>query len=139
MTTSLQQNLKMKGWERRITVYVFRWAIWYKENDYLSVFNWYCWIGTGWPMKKLVLFKCDIGLTLVPSGYNCTRIDNYDNIVEVKNSIRYQSYDPFIYTSSGWGIFWNNKKIFKLFFSHNKQPFKVSLPLGVDTVVALFW
>lgn len=57
---------------------------------------------TGWPIKMLVLFKCD---WFDPTLNHGTKVDNY-GIVEVKTSRRYKNYDPFIFAQQATQVYY---------------------------------
>ncbi|KAK6796336.1 hypothetical protein RDI58_004037 [Solanum bulbocastanum] len=46
----------------------------------------------GWPKKKIVLFRCK----WFDPSHRGTKVDQQHNIIEVKHTIKYRSYDPFI-------------------------------------------
>ncbi|KAK6780839.1 hypothetical protein RDI58_023023 [Solanum bulbocastanum] len=48
--------------------------------------------GTGWPKKKIVLFRCE----WFDPSHRGTKMDYQHNIIEVKHSRKHRSYDPFI-------------------------------------------
>ena len=58
---------------------------------------------TGWPTKKLVLFKCE---WFDPTPNQGTKIDKNYGIVEVKESKRYKNYDPFIFAQQAEQVYY---------------------------------
>lgn len=57
----------------------------------------------GHPKKKLVLFKCEWFDNTRSRG---TKVDNRFGIVEVKQSRRYQAYDPFIFAQQAEQVYY---------------------------------
>ncbi|WMV07923.1 hypothetical protein MTR67_001308 [Solanum verrucosum] len=47
---------------------------------------------SGWPNKKIVLFRCE----WFDPSHRGTKVDHQHNIIEVKHTRKYRSYDPFI-------------------------------------------
>ncbi|KAK6791414.1 hypothetical protein RDI58_010495 [Solanum bulbocastanum] len=47
---------------------------------------------SGWPKKKIVLFRCE----WFDPSHRGTKMDHQHNIIEVKHTRKYRSYDPFI-------------------------------------------
>ncbi|KAK6773589.1 hypothetical protein RDI58_028827 [Solanum bulbocastanum] len=47
---------------------------------------------SGWPKKKIVLFRCE----WFDPSLRGTKMDHQHNIIEVKHTRKYRSYDPFI-------------------------------------------
>ena len=58
---------------------------------------------TGWPTKKLVLFKCE---WFDPTPNQGTKIDKNYGIVEVKESKRYKNYNPFIFAQQAEQVYY---------------------------------
>lgn len=73
------------------------------ENDYYGVLTDIVEVSyTGWPIKTLVLFKCD---WFDPTPNQGTKIDNY-GFVDVKASRRYKNYDPFIFAQQAKQVYY---------------------------------
>ncbi|WMV32573.1 hypothetical protein MTR67_025958 [Solanum verrucosum] len=67
---------------------------------------------SGWPNKKIVLFRCE----WFDPSHRGTKVDHQHNIIEVKHTRKYRSYDPFIIAQ------------------HTKQVYYASYPLRRDKV-----
>lgn len=72
------------------------------DNDYYGVLTdivevYY----TGWPIKTLVLFKCD---WFDPTLNQGKKVDSYGN-VEVRASRKYKHYDPFIFAQQAKQVY----------------------------------
>ena len=65
---------------------------------------------SGWPNKKIVLFRCE----WFDPSHRGTKVDHQHNIIEVKHTRKYRSYDPFIIAQ------------------HAKQVYYASYPLRRD-------
>ncbi|WMV08697.1 hypothetical protein MTR67_002082 [Solanum verrucosum] len=65
---------------------------------------------SGWPNKKIVLFRCE----WFDPSHKGTKVDHQHNIIEVKHTRKYKSYDPFIIAQ------------------HAKQVYYASYPLRRD-------
>ncbi|KAH0696514.1 hypothetical protein KY290_013884 [Solanum tuberosum] len=65
---------------------------------------------SGWPNKKIVLFRCE----WFDPSHRGTKVDHQYNIIEVKHTKKYRSYDPFIIAQ------------------HAKQVYYASYPLRRD-------
>ncbi|KAK6791383.1 hypothetical protein RDI58_010464 [Solanum bulbocastanum] len=64
----------------------------------------------GWPKKKIVLFWCE----WFDPSHRATKVDHQYNIIEVKHTRKYRSYDPFIIAQNA------------------KQVYYASYPLRID-------
>ena len=74
------------------------------ENDYYGVLTDIVEVQyIGWPIKKVILFKCD---WFDPTMDRGTRIDNY-GIVEVRASRRYKKYEPFILAQQAEQVYYS--------------------------------
>jgi hypothetical protein len=72
------------------------------DNDYYGVLTDIVEVSyTGWPIKRLVLFKCD---WFDPTLNQGTKVDNYGT-VEVKASRKYKNYDPFIFAQQAKQVY----------------------------------
>ncbi|KAH0679200.1 hypothetical protein KY284_020285 [Solanum tuberosum] len=57
---------------------------------------------SGWPKKKIVLFRCE----WFDPSHRGTNVDHQHNIIEVKHSRKYISYDPFIIAQNAKQVYY---------------------------------
>ncbi|KAK6782357.1 hypothetical protein RDI58_020153 [Solanum bulbocastanum] len=56
----------------------------------------------GWPKKKIVLFRCE----WFDPSHRGTKMDHQYNIIEVKHTRKYRSYDPFIIAQNAKQVYY---------------------------------
>ncbi|KAK6777728.1 hypothetical protein RDI58_024446 [Solanum bulbocastanum] len=57
---------------------------------------------SGWPKKKIVLFRCE----WFDPSHRGTKMDHQHNIIEVKHTRKYRSYDPFIIAQNAKQVYY---------------------------------
>ncbi|WMV46391.1 hypothetical protein MTR67_039776 [Solanum verrucosum] len=57
---------------------------------------------SGWPKKKIVLFRCE----WFDPSHRGTKVDHQHNIIEVKHTKKYSSYDPFIIAQNAKQVYY---------------------------------
>ncbi|KAK6803108.1 hypothetical protein RDI58_000892 [Solanum bulbocastanum] len=57
---------------------------------------------SGWPKKKIVLFRCE----WFDPSHRGTKVDYHHNIIEVKHTKKYISYDPFIIAQNAKQVYY---------------------------------
>ena len=57
---------------------------------------------SGWPKKKIVLFRCE----WFDPSHRGTKVDHQHNIIEVKHTKKYISYDPFIIAQNAKQVYY---------------------------------
>ncbi|WMV32547.1 hypothetical protein MTR67_025932 [Solanum verrucosum] len=58
----------------------------------------------GWPNKKIVLFRCE----WFDPSHRGTKVDHQHNIIEVKHTRKYRSYDPFIIAQHAKQVYYDS-------------------------------
>ena len=59
---------------------------------------------SGWPNKKIVLFRCE----WFDPSHRGTKVDHQHNIIEVKHTRKYRSYDPFIIAQNAKQVYYTS-------------------------------
>ncbi|KAK6786438.1 hypothetical protein RDI58_014963 [Solanum bulbocastanum] len=57
---------------------------------------------SGWPKKKIVLFRCE----WFDPSHRGTKMDHQHNIIELKHTRKYRSYDPFIIAQNAKQVYY---------------------------------
>ncbi|WMV50046.1 hypothetical protein MTR67_043431 [Solanum verrucosum] len=57
---------------------------------------------SGWPKKKIVLFRCE----WIDPSHSGTKVDHQHNIIEVKHTRKYKSYDHFIIAQNAKQVYY---------------------------------